>query len=49
LIKFTYFIFYKELSIIKNLIYVFTKVIFLNYGLLKKIIFNKNKLFILKF
>ncbi|KAI3538323.1 hypothetical protein CSPX01_09678 [Colletotrichum filicis] len=27
----------------------FTKVILLNYGLLKEIIFNKNKLFILKF
>ncbi|KAI3534482.1 hypothetical protein CSPX01_12099, partial [Colletotrichum filicis] len=49
LIKFTYFIFYKKLSIIKDLVYVFTKVILLNYGLLKEIIFNKNKLFILKF
>ncbi|KAI3545575.1 hypothetical protein CSPX01_04881, partial [Colletotrichum filicis] len=49
LTKFTYFIFYKELSIIKDLVYVFIKVIFLNYGLLKEIIFNKNKLFILKF
>ncbi|UQC88652.1 uncharacterized protein CLUP02_14177, partial [Colletotrichum lupini] len=49
LIKFTYFIFYKEFNIIKDLIYVFTKVIFLNYSLLKEIIFNKNKLFILKF
>ncbi|KAK1502715.1 hypothetical protein CABS01_09326, partial [Colletotrichum abscissum] len=49
LTKFTYFIFYKKLNIIKNLIYVFTKVIFLNYNLLRKIIFNRNKLFILKF
>ncbi|KAK1461044.1 hypothetical protein CMEL01_14680, partial [Colletotrichum melonis] len=49
LTKFVYFIPYKELSTIKNLIYIFTKVIFSNYGLLKKIIFNKNKLFILKF
>ncbi|KAK1528649.1 uncharacterized protein CCOS01_06483, partial [Colletotrichum costaricense] len=49
LTKFIYFIFYKEFSTIKNLVYVFTKAIFLNYGLLKKIIFNKNKLFILKF
>ncbi|KAK1546034.1 hypothetical protein CPAR01_00001, partial [Colletotrichum paranaense] len=30
-------------------LYVFTKVIFSNYKLLKEIIFNKNKLFILKF
>ncbi|KAK1486576.1 hypothetical protein CABS01_13204, partial [Colletotrichum abscissum] len=49
LIKFTYFIPYKEFSIIKDLIYVFIKVIFLNYGLLKEIIFNRNKLFISKF
>ncbi|KAK1473561.1 hypothetical protein CABS01_04223, partial [Colletotrichum abscissum] len=49
LTKFIYFIFYKKLNIIKNLVYIFTKVIFLNYSLLKKIIFNKNKLFILKF
>ncbi|KAK1517987.1 uncharacterized protein CCOS01_12244, partial [Colletotrichum costaricense] len=37
LTKFTYFIFYKTLSIIKDLVYIFIKVIFLNYGLLKKI------------
>ncbi|KAK1495307.1 hypothetical protein CCUS01_13440, partial [Colletotrichum cuscutae] len=49
LTKFTYFILYKEFSIIKDLVYIFIKVIFLNYGLLKEIIFNKNKLFILKF
>ncbi|KAK1471390.1 hypothetical protein CTAM01_16537, partial [Colletotrichum tamarilloi] len=49
LTKFTYFILYKELSIIKNLVYIFTKVIFLNYGLLKEIIFNRDKLFISKF
>ncbi|KAK1458419.1 hypothetical protein CCUS01_09518, partial [Colletotrichum cuscutae] len=46
LIKFIYFIFYKEFSIIKDLVYVFIKVILSNYGLLKRIIFNKNKLFI---
>ncbi|UQC90002.1 uncharacterized protein CLUP02_15533, partial [Colletotrichum lupini] len=49
LTKFTYFILYKKFSIIKNLVYIFIKVIFLNYGLLKKIIFNRDKLFILKF
>ncbi|KAI3535955.1 hypothetical protein CSPX01_11112, partial [Colletotrichum filicis] len=48
-IKFIYFIFYKKLSIIKNLVYVFIKIIFLNYGLLKEIILNRDKLFILKF
>ncbi|UQC79051.1 uncharacterized protein CLUP02_04530, partial [Colletotrichum lupini] len=41
LIKFVYFIFYKELNIIKDLVYVFTKVILLNYSLLKKIILIK--------
>ncbi|KAK1513654.1 hypothetical protein CABS01_07060, partial [Colletotrichum abscissum] len=49
LTKFIYFIPYKELSTIKNLVYIFIKVIFLNYSLLKEIIFNKDKLFILKF
>ncbi|KAK1508754.1 hypothetical protein CTAM01_02540, partial [Colletotrichum tamarilloi] len=49
LTKFIYFIFYKKLSTIKDLVYIFTKVILLNYGLLKKIISNRNKLFILKF
>ncbi|KAK1515394.1 hypothetical protein CPAR01_16753, partial [Colletotrichum paranaense] len=49
LIKFIYFIFYKKFNIIKNLVYIFIKVIFLNYSLLKEIIFNKNKPFILKF
>ncbi|KAK1492825.1 hypothetical protein CTAM01_09776, partial [Colletotrichum tamarilloi] len=49
LTKFVYFIPYKELSTIKDLVYIFIKVIFLNYGLLRKIISNKNKLFILKF
>ncbi|KAI3527230.1 hypothetical protein CSPX01_17140, partial [Colletotrichum filicis] len=41
LTKFIYFILYKKLSIIKNLIYVFTKVILLNYGLLKKLFLIK--------
>ncbi|KAI3534835.1 hypothetical protein CSPX01_11823, partial [Colletotrichum filicis] len=36
LTKFTYFISYKKLSTTKNLVYIFTKVIFLNYGLFKK-------------
>ncbi|UQC87600.1 uncharacterized protein CLUP02_13118, partial [Colletotrichum lupini] len=49
LTKFVYFIFYKELSTIKDLVYIFIKVIFLNYSLLKEINFNRDKLFILKF
>ncbi|KAK1492872.1 hypothetical protein CABS01_11769, partial [Colletotrichum abscissum] len=49
LTKFIYFILYKELNIIKDLVYIFIKTIFSNYGLLKKIILNRNKLFTLKF
>ncbi|KAI3549858.1 hypothetical protein CSPX01_02033, partial [Colletotrichum filicis] len=49
LTKFTYFISYKKLSIIKDLAYIFIKVIFLNYNLLKEIILDRNKLFIFKF
>ncbi|KAK1546945.1 hypothetical protein CPAR01_00912, partial [Colletotrichum paranaense] len=37
LTKFAYFIFYKKSNIIKNLLYIFIKVIFLSYGLLKKL------------
>ncbi|OHE90249.1 hypothetical protein CORC01_14454, partial [Colletotrichum orchidophilum] len=49
LIKFTYFILYKKINNIKELIYTFFKIIIINYGLLKKIVFNKNKLFTAKF
>ncbi|UQC88581.1 uncharacterized protein CLUP02_14106, partial [Colletotrichum lupini] len=49
LTKFTYFILYTKSSTIKDLVYIFTKVILLNYNLLKEVISNKNKLFISKF
>jgi hypothetical protein len=49
LIKYAYFIFYKEESIVKDLIYAFNKNVIANYGILKKIISNKDKLFISKF
>ncbi|OHE97832.1 hypothetical protein CORC01_06867, partial [Colletotrichum orchidophilum] len=49
LIKFIYFILYKKVNNIKELIYTFFKIIIINYGLPKKIVFNKNKLFIIKF
>ncbi|OHF02269.1 hypothetical protein CORC01_02549, partial [Colletotrichum orchidophilum] len=48
-IKFTYFILYKKVSNIKKLIYTFFKIIIINYSLLKEIVFNKNKLFTIKF
>ncbi|OHE96254.1 hypothetical protein CORC01_08472, partial [Colletotrichum orchidophilum] len=49
LIKFTYFILYKEVNNIKELIYTFLKIIIINYSLFKEIVFNKNKLFTVKF
>ncbi|OHE97409.1 hypothetical protein CORC01_07314, partial [Colletotrichum orchidophilum] len=48
-IKFIYFILYKEVNNIKELIYTFFKIVIINYNLLKEIIFNKNKLFTIKF
>ncbi|OHE94841.1 hypothetical protein CORC01_09859, partial [Colletotrichum orchidophilum] len=47
--KFIYFILYKEINNIKELIYTFFKIIIINHGLLKEIVFNKNKLFIINF
>ncbi|OHF04348.1 hypothetical protein CORC01_00200, partial [Colletotrichum orchidophilum] len=49
LIKFIYFILYKKVSNIKELIYIFFKIIIINYSLLKEIVFNKDKLFTAKF
>ncbi|OHF03857.1 hypothetical protein CORC01_00719, partial [Colletotrichum orchidophilum] len=49
LTKFTYFILYKKINNIKKLIYIFFKIIIINYSLLKKIISDKNKLFTVKF
>ncbi|OHE99567.1 hypothetical protein CORC01_05145, partial [Colletotrichum orchidophilum] len=49
LIKFTYFILYKEINNTKELAYTFFKIIITNYSLPKEIIFNKNKLFTIKF
>ncbi|OHF00707.1 hypothetical protein CORC01_04024, partial [Colletotrichum orchidophilum] len=49
LIKFIYFILYKKVNNIKELIYTFFKIVIINYGLLKEIVFNKDKLFTVKF
>ncbi|OHF00762.1 hypothetical protein CORC01_03836, partial [Colletotrichum orchidophilum] len=49
LTKFTYFILYKKINNIKKLIYTFFKIIIINYGLPKEIVFNKNKLYTIKF
>ncbi|OHE94839.1 hypothetical protein CORC01_09857, partial [Colletotrichum orchidophilum] len=49
LTKFAYFILYKKINNIKELIYTFLKIVIINYGLPKEIVFDKNKLFIIKF
>jgi hypothetical protein len=49
LIKYILIILYKELSNTKDLVYVFLKNIIANHKILKEIVSNKNKLFILKF
>jgi hypothetical protein len=47
--KYEYFISYKESLLIEKLVYIFNKHITGNYGILKKIISDKNKLFTLRF
>jgi hypothetical protein len=47
--KYGYFILYKESLSIKKLAYAFNKYIIGNYGISKKIISDKDKLFILRF
>jgi hypothetical protein len=47
--KYGYFILYKESLLAKKLVYAFNKHIIGNYEISKKIISNKDKLFILKF
>jgi hypothetical protein len=49
LTKYGYFILYKESLLIKELAYTFNKYIIGNYGILKKIINNRNKLFTSRF
>jgi hypothetical protein len=47
LTKYTYIILYLKASIIKNLAYIFFKVIIANYNILEEMISDKNKFFIL--
>jgi hypothetical protein len=49
LIKYAYFIPYKEGLTVEELIYIFNKNIITNHGILEEIISNKNKLFISNF
>ncbi|KAF0316958.1 hypothetical protein GQ607_015755, partial [Colletotrichum asianum] len=45
LIKYTYFILYKEINNIKEYIYIFLKYIITKYRIFKEIILNRNKIF----
>ncbi|KAF0315158.1 hypothetical protein GQ607_017614, partial [Colletotrichum asianum] len=45
LIKYTYFILYKEVSNTKEYTYIFLKYIITNYRILKEIILNRDKIF----
>jgi hypothetical protein len=49
LTKFGYFLPYRETNIAKKLAYIFLKRIVANYGLLRKMISDRDKLFISKF
>ncbi|KAF0314827.1 hypothetical protein GQ607_017941, partial [Colletotrichum asianum] len=45
LIKYAYFILYKEISNTKEYTYIFLKYIITNYRILKEIILNRDKIF----
>ena len=49
LTKYTYLELYKEVSTIEDLIYIFNKIVVAQYGILDKIILDRDKLFILQF
>ena len=49
LTKFGYFLPYRESSIAEELVYIFLKKIIANYGLPRKMILDRDKLFTLKF
>jgi hypothetical protein len=49
LTKFSYFLPYRKSSITKKLTYIFLRRIVVNYKFFKKIILDRDKLFILKF
>ena len=49
LIKYAYFISYKEGSIAEELIYAFNRNVIANHGILEEIINNRDKLFTSKF
>ena len=49
LIKYKYFIIYKESSITEKLVYTFLRILAVNHSISDKVILNRDKLFTLKF
>ena len=49
LTKYTYLELYKEVSITKDLVYIFNKIVIAQHRILDKIILDRDKLFILQF
>jgi hypothetical protein len=49
LTKYVYFIFYIKSSTIEDMTHTFLRIVYINHKMLFEIIFNKNKLFTLKF
>jgi hypothetical protein len=47
LIKYTYIILYLEANIIEDLVYIFLRIVVINYNALEEMISDKNKFFIL--
>ena len=47
LIKYIYLELYKKVSIVKDLVYIFNKIIIIRYRILNKIVLDRDKLFIL--
>ena len=47
LTKYAYLELYKEASIVEDLVYIFNKIVIIRYGILDKIVLNRDKLFIL--
>ena len=47
LIKYIYLKLYKEVSTIEDLVYIFNKIVIIQYRILDKIVLNRDKLFTL--
>ena len=49
LTKYTYLELYKKVSTIENLVYIFNKIVIVQYRILDKIVLNRDKLFTSQF